>query len=291
MTATPSTTTKTTTKANGATNGATNGGSSDNGATNHGTNAKATQVPFGRIHVDPVSFDGAVEAIIALCRAGHGGTVLTPNVDHVVMAETDDALKAAYDGASLSLADGKPLIWLANAMKRPLPGKVSGSDLLRPLVKRAADEGLSCFFFGGVEGIARRAADILQSENPTLKVAGAHCPPFGFNKDPHKDAEAVDVVVKAKPDLLFVALGAPKQELWMHKHRAALAPAVSLGIGASLDFIAGTVKRAPPWMSNAGLEWAYRLGQEPRRMFDRYIVRDSAFVGIALRTWRDHRNR
>lgn len=259
------------------------------GATANAARNQGERVPFGRIHVDNVSFDGAIESIVALCREGNGGTVLTPNVDHVVMAETDDALKAAYDGASLSLADGKPLIWLANAMNRPLPGKVSGSDLMRPLVRRAAVEGLSCFFFGGMEGIAQRAADILQRENPALKVAGTYCPPFGFEKDAKKDAEAVDVVVQAKPDLLFIALGAPKQELWMHKHRAALAPAVGLGIGASLDFIAGTVKRAPPWMSNAGLEWAYRLGQEPKRMFDRYIVRDSAFVGIAMRTLRDHR--
>jgi len=247
------------------------------------------RVPFGRIHVDVVSFDGAVSAIVELCRRGAGGTVFTPNVDHVVMAETDDALKAAYDDASLSLADGKPLIWLANAMNRPLPGKVSGSDLLRPLVARAADVGLSCFFFGGKDGIAEKAANILVSEQPRLRVAGCYSPPFGFEKDPHKDAEAVDVVVRARPDLVFVALGAPKQELWMHKHKAALAPAVTLGIGASLDFIAGVVKRAPPWMSNAGLEWAFRLGQEPRRMFDRYIVRDSAFVGIAARTWRQHR--
>lgn len=246
------------------------------------------RVPFGRIHVDVVSFDGAVSSIVELCKKKQGGSVLTPNVDHVVMAETDDALKAAYDGADLSVADGKPLIWLANAMKRPLPGKISGSDLLRPLVARAADEGLSCFFFGGKEGIAQTAADILLKENPRLKVAGAYSPPFGFEKKPDTDQAAVDVVKAAAPDLVFVALGAPKQELWMHKHKQALAPAVTLGIGASLDFIAGVVKRAPPWMSDAGLEWAYRLAQEPRRMFDRYIVRDSAFVGIAARTWREH---
>ncbi len=247
------------------------------------------RVPFGRIHVDVVSFDGAVDAIVDLVKAQKGGSVLTPNVDHVVMADSDDALKAAYDQSALSLADGKPLIWLARAMNRPLPGKVSGSDLLRPLVARAANDGLSCFFFGGKDGIAQTAADILVKENPGLKVAGCYSPPFGFEKDPVKDQEVLDVVVKAKPDLIFVALGAPKQELWMTKHKQALAPAVSLGIGASLDFIAGVVKRAPPWMSDIGLEWAYRLGQEPRRMFERYIVRDSAFVGIAARTYRQHK--
>ena len=252
-------------------------------------NAGAARVPFGRLHVDVLTFDGAVDATVALCRAGKGGYVLTPNVDHVVMAETDDALKAAYDDASLSLVDGKPLVWLASAMGQPLPAKISGSDLLRPLVTRAAAEGLSCFFFGGKEGIAQKAADILAAENPGLKVAGCYSPPFGFEKDAEKDRAVVDVVVKARPDLLFVALGAPKQELWMHKHRHDLAPAVGLGIGASLDFVAGVVQRAPAWMSDAGLEWVYRLTQEPKRMFERYIVRDSAFVGIALRTWKQHK--
>jgi N-acetylglucosaminyldiphosphoundecaprenol N-acetyl-beta-D-mannosaminyltransferase len=247
------------------------------------------RVPLGSIHVDAHSFDGAIDAIVALCRAGEGGTVLTPNVDHVCMAETDPALKAAYDAASLSLLDGKPLQWLASAMGRPVPGKVSGSDLLRPLCARAAREGLSCFFLGGVDGVARKAADILVAENPGLIVAGCHSPPFGFERDADANAAVVELVRAAKPALLFVALGAPKQELWMTKHRAALAPAVSLGIGASLDFVAGIVKRAPAWMSDVGLEWAYRLAQEPRRMYHRYLVRDRAFVGIAWRTWRAHR--
>jgi N-acetylglucosaminyldiphosphoundecaprenol N-acetyl-beta-D-mannosaminyltransferase len=247
------------------------------------------KVPFGRIHADVVDFNGAVDAIVALCRAGNGGTVLTPNVDHVVMAEHDDALKAAYDDASLSLTDGKPLVWLASAMGRPVPQKISGSDLIRPLVARAATEGLRCFFFGGKDGIATRAAEILVAEHPGLIVAGCHSPPFGFERDDATDLAAVDVVLAAKPDLLFVALGAPKQELWMHKHRVALAPAVSLGIGASLDFIAGAVKRAPSWMSNVGLEWVYRIGQEPKRMAERYLVRDRAIVSIAWRTWRAHR--
>jgi N-acetylglucosaminyldiphosphoundecaprenol N-acetyl-beta-D-mannosaminyltransferase len=246
------------------------------------------RVPLGRIHVDAYTFEGAIDAIVGLCRKG-GGTVVTPNVDHVVMAETDDALKAAYDGSSLSLLDGKPLQWLAGAMNRPVPGKISGSDLIRPLVARAAREGLSCYFLGGLEGVAQKAADILAAENPGLKVAGCFSPPFGFEKDPAQDQAVVDRVRAAAPALVFLALGAPKQELWGHKHKAALAPAVTLGIGASLDFIAGTVKRAPRWMSDAGLEWAYRLAQEPGRMYERYLVRDRAFVGIAWRTYRTHK--
>lgn len=253
--------------------------------------AATDRVPLGRIHADVVDFAGAVDRIVALAKSGTGGSIVTPNVDHVVMAEHNAALKAAYDDASLSLVDGKPLVWLARAMNRPLPAKISGSDLMRPLVKRAAEEGLRCFFLGGQEGIAQKAADILVAENPRLVVAGCHSPPFGFEKDPVKDQAVVDLVVAAKPDLLFIALGAPKQELWMHKHQAALAPAVGLGIGASLDFIAGLVKRSPAWMSDAGLEWVYRLAQEPKRMAERYLVRDREIVPIAFRTWRQHRRR
>ncbi len=251
--------------------------------------ATSLRVPFGRIHADVVDFDGALDRIVGLCRTGTGGSVVTPNVDHVVMAETDEGLKAAYDDADLSLTDGKPLVWLAQAMGRPVPGKISGSDLMRPLIARAAKEGLRCFFLGGKDGIAQKAADILVAENPGLIVAGCYSPRFGFDRDPVSDQAVVDVVIAAKPDLLFIALGAPKQELWMHKHKAALAPAVGLGIGASLDFIAGSVQRAPKWMSNVGLEWVFRIGQEPRRMAERYLVRDRPIIGIAWRTWREHR--
>jgi N-acetylglucosaminyldiphosphoundecaprenol N-acetyl-beta-D-mannosaminyltransferase len=247
------------------------------------------QVPFGRIHADIVDFGGALDRIVELCRAGQGGMVVTPNVDHVVMAETDPALQKVYDDADLSLTDGKPLVWLAKAMGRPVPAKISGSDLIRPLIARAAKEGLSCFFFGGMEGIAEKAAAILKAEHQDLIVAGCHSPPFGFEKDPAKDRAAIDVVLAAKPNIVFVALGSPKQELWMDRHRHDLGAAVTLGIGASLDFIAGAVKRAPPWMSHMGLEWLYRLVQEPGRMYERYLVRDRAIVGIAWRTWKKHR--
>ncbi len=247
------------------------------------------RVPFGRIHAHAVTFDGAVSEIVELCRAGAGGIVVTPNVDHVVIAEHDDALVAAYDGAALSLADGKPLIWLSRAMGSPLPAKVSGSDLALPLCARAAREGLSVFLLGAKDGVGARAAEVLERACPGLVVAGVLSPPLGFDKDPAADAAVVRAVRDAKPALVLVALGAPRQELWMHAHKAELAPAVLLGVGGTLDFLAGEVKRAPSWMSDNGLEWLYRLAQQPRRMAGRYLVRDRAFAGIALRALRTSR--
>lgn len=241
------------------------------------------QVALGRLHADVVTFAGALDAIERLCAAGQGGFVVTPNVDHVCLAEDDPRLVDAYAAASLSLVDGMPLLWLSQAMGQPLPEKISGSDLARPLMARAAARGLSVFFLGAADGVGRRAADILVREHPALKVAGVLAPPLGFDADDDEDQRVVAAIRDARPDLVLVALGAPRQELWMHRHKDALAPAVLLGVGGTLDFIAGAVKRAPRWMSEAGLEWLYRLAQQPRRMAGRYLVRDRAFAGIALR--------
>ena len=249
------------------------------------------RVPFGRIHSHVLDFDGALDRIVALCGEGQGGYVLTPNVDHVVLAEHDDGLAEAYQKAPLSLVDGMPLVWLSRLMGTPLPQKISGSDLVRPLATRAQQEGLSLFLLGAKEGVAGRASAILQQENPGLVVKGTLSPPLGFERDVHENERVLRTVQEARPDLLFVALGAPKQELWLSRHMQDLAPTVGLGIGATLDFIAGEVRRAPPWMSNNGLEWLYRLLQEPARMADRYLVRDRAILSIAWRTWQQQRAR
>jgi N-acetylglucosaminyldiphosphoundecaprenol N-acetyl-beta-D-mannosaminyltransferase len=246
-------------------------------------------IKLGRIHAHDVTFAGAVDEIVGLCARGQGGYVVTPNVDHVVLAEDDDALVAAYRDAALSLVDGKPLVWLSRAMGAPLPEKISGSDLVRPLCARAARDGLSLFLLGAKPGIGQRAADALTAEWPSLHIAGVLSPPLGFERVSAQNADVVRAIREARPSLVLTALGAPKQELWMHANRDVLAPAVLLGVGGTLDFLAGAVKRAPRWMSENGLEWAYRLMQEPTRMAGRYLVRDRAFIRIALRSLYDAR--
>lgn len=247
------------------------------------------RVPLGRIHAHPLRFAEALDAIVALARAGQGGTVVTPNVDHVVLAEDDERLVAAYQGAALSLVDGKPLVWLGRLLGRPFPEKISGSDLVEPLAARAAQENLSVFLLGAGEGVGARAAAALVARHPGLRIAGVLSPPLGFDADPERNREVLEAVRSATPALVLVALGAPRQELWMHAHREQLAPSVLLGIGATLDFLAGDKRRAPRILSDVGLEWVYRLAQEPRRLASRYLVRDRAFFGIAMRTLREHR--
>lgn len=240
------------------------------------------RVRLGRLFADALTFPEAIDAILALARAGAGGYVVTPNVDHVCLAEEDPSLVDAYRGAALSLVDGTPLLWLARLCGEPLPAKISGADLIEPLLARAAQEGLRVFFFGAAPGVADAAAARLKARVPGLLVCGTASPALGFEREPGALEGALREVQETRPHLVLVALGCPKQERFMRAHAAALAPAVCLGIGAGLDFCAGRMRRAPAFVSRIGLEWAFRLAQEPGRLWQRYLVRDRAIVRIGL---------
>lgn len=235
---------------------------------------------IGTLPVDAVNLEGALAVIERLVAAGRGGTVFTPNVDHVVLAEHDARFRAAYQAASLSLVDGTPVLWASRLLGTPVPEKVSGSDLVVPLLRRAAEKGWRVYFLGGDPGVGERAKAEISRELPTLNVVGVDAPRIQVDA---VDPDVITRVRAAQPDIVLVALGAPKQELFSHEQREALAPAVLLGIGASLDFIAGTRSRAPRWVSRAGLEWLYRMAQEPKRLGARYLLRDPEFVAILAR--------
>lgn len=243
----------------------------------------------GQLHLHGVTLAAAVDEIEALVDAGKGGYVVTPNVDHVVRAEHSESLRDAVAAASLSLADGMPLIWMSHLLGTPLPEKVSGSDLVGPLLERASQRQWSVYILGAAPGVGQRAAERLSSRLVGLTIAGVDAPPIGFDKDSKMDDQVVEKVRVAAPHLILVALGCPKQEVWMHRHLHRYAPAVALGIGATVDFIAGEQRRAPRWMSRVGLEWFYRLAREPRRMASRYLVRDREIVPIFWRMWRKRR--
>jgi N-acetylglucosaminyldiphosphoundecaprenol N-acetyl-beta-D-mannosaminyltransferase len=241
---------------------------------------------LGRVPIDSLTFAEALDAIDALVAKGEGGTVFTPNVDHVVQAEENERFRDAYEAATLSLVDGMPVLWASRLMGSPLPEKVSGSDLVVPLLERAAARGWRVFFLGGLPGSAEGARDSLVARIPGLHVVGVAAPRISVDGASVSHDAIVEVLREARPDLVLVALGAPKQELFSHAIAARVRPAVLVGIGATLDFIAGKVRRAPPWMSANGLEWLYRLAQEPRRMWRRYLVEDPKFLLILLRELR-----
>jgi N-acetylglucosaminyldiphosphoundecaprenol N-acetyl-beta-D-mannosaminyltransferase len=240
---------------------------------------------LGHIYAHSLTFREALDAVAQLVMDGRGGYVVTPNVDHVVQAEHSEGMRAAYGGASLSLVDGQPLVWLSKMMGEPFPQKISGSDLVPELLRMAAQQGWRVFFLGAAEGVGARAAEILKRDEPKLQIA-VHSPSFGFENDPTESAAVLELIREARPNLVVMALGCPKQELLMHRWKQELAPAVAIGAGATLDFIAGNVPRAPTWMSRAGLEWLYRLAREPRRLAHRYLVRDPEILKVAWQMMR-----
>jgi len=235
------------------------------------------------VPIDVVTFAEALKRIEQLVGEKKGGYVVTPNLDHVVLADDNVAFREAYTHAALSVVDGQPLVWASRILGEQLPEKISGADLILPLMEMAAKQQWRVYFMGAGPGVAEKAAEEVHRRYGTT-VVGCDAPRVSVDPAASENAAAIGKIQAAKPDLVLVALGAPKQEIWMHRCMAQYAPAVALGIGAGLDFIAGTVKRAPKWMSNHGLEWAYRLSREPKRMWRRYLVNDPRFLLILART-------
>jgi N-acetylglucosaminyldiphosphoundecaprenol N-acetyl-beta-D-mannosaminyltransferase len=241
---------------------------------------------LGRLRIDEVTFAQALDAIAAMIADGSGGAVFTPNVDHVVLVEHDDAFRRAYEAADLTLADGMPIVWASRLLGTPLPEKISGSDLALPLMQRAEREGWRVFLLGGAPGVGSKAAERLVVRFPRIAIVGTDAPRIDMTAPAVSRAEVIQRVRESKADLVLVAFGAPKQELWIAEAAPHLRPAVLIGVGASIDFIAGTARRAPVWMSASGLEWLYRFAQEPQRLWRRYLLRDPEFLLIVLRELR-----
>jgi N-acetylglucosaminyldiphosphoundecaprenol N-acetyl-beta-D-mannosaminyltransferase len=240
----------------------------------------------GHIWIDALDFDQAVDAIDRLVTAGEGGTIFTPNIDHVVQVERNPVFRDAYEKVSLSVVDGQLLLWASHVLGTPLPAKISGSDLMVPLARRAAERKWRVYLLGGGAGVAEIAANELKKQFD-IDIVGTDAPFVTPEGHPVEGPAVLERIVKARPHLLFAAFGAPKQELFLHRAAAAIRPAVGIGVGAGFDFVAGRLKRAPRWISESGLEWLYRLAQEPRRLAKRYLVDDPAFLAILARTMRE----
>ena len=244
-----------------------------------------TRVRIGELEIDAVTFAEALERIAQLVDRRRGGAVFTPNVDHVVKAERHPDFCRAYSRADLCLADGMPLVWASRLLGSPLPEKVSGSDLALPLMRLAAERRWRVYLLGGGPGVAEEAGEKLTRELGVI-IVGTDSPIVHSDGTDDSSEQALERLRAASPDLLLVAFGAPKQELWINRFADQLGPTVAIGVGGSLDFMVGRIRRAPAWMSRAGLEWLFRLLQEPRRMWRRYLVEDPAFIAIVARSRR-----
>lgn len=232
------------------------------------------RIPFMNIEIDNVTMDEAVSYTKTLAKQAKGAFIVTPNVDHMIKLHTDDLFAKIYADADLILADGTPIMWFAKGFGTPLKEKVSGSDLFPRVCEMAAREELSVFLLGGTQGVAQKAATALKQSYPALNICGSYCPPFGFEKSEQEMDKIVALLKEAKPDILFIGLGAPKQEKLFWRIRNQLTVPVAVHVGGSFDFIAGNIKRAPKWMSKIGLEWFYRMCKEPKRMIKRYLIDD-----------------
>ncbi|MCK5242455.1 WecB/TagA/CpsF family glycosyltransferase [bacterium] len=210
-------------------------------------------------------------------------SVVTPNVDHIVKLQSDASFCGIYARSALVLADGVPLLWASKFLGTPLKEKLSGSDLFPKLCKVAAQKEWHVFFLGGRPSTAAKSAEVLKARYPKLMVSGTYSPDFGFEKDPIHNNKIIQMIQDAKPDILFIGLGTPKQENWADKYKDICKVPVLIGIGASFEFVAGMVKRAPVWMQKAGWEWFWRLMMEPGRLWKRYLVDDMQFFWLVLK--------
>lgn len=229
-----------------------------------------TRIKFLNTHIDNVTMSEAIYIVDELVKKREISYVVTPNLDHIVMIEKDVLFKEIYDNASLVLADGQPLIWISRLIGNPIREKISGSDLFPHLCAMAAKQGYSIFILGAAEGVADKAADNLKAKNPGLNIVGTHSPPMGFEKNNEELDKIAKIIKTAKPDVLAVSLGSPKGEKFVYKHLKEYGVPLGISIGATIDFEAGYVKRAPKWMADNGLEWLFRITKDPKRLAKRY---------------------
>ncbi len=222
------------------------------------------------IKVDCVSMVETIARVEAFIAQRSPHIVITPNVDHLIKARKDRAFKEIYDHADLSVPDGVPLLWAAKFLGTPLRERVNGTDLFEALCARAAEKEYRLFFLGAAPGVAATAAAELEQRHPGIKIVGTYSPPYDFVDSAAENKKIADLIRAARPDILFVGLGAPKQEKWIHRHMHALRVPVSIGIGASFEYVAGCTARAPYWMQRTGLEWLYRILESPNRYWHRY---------------------
>lgn len=240
-------------------------------------------VKLGKVDVHSVTEEQTVQYILDELKEDRGGTVITPNIDHLVRCDRLPEYFQQVQDASLVVADGMPLIWASKLQGEALPERVAGSNLISSLSEGAQKEGRSLFLLGGSPGTAEAAAKVLTTRYEGLKIVGTNCPDMGFEKDPEMMEALKKEVCDAEPDIVFVALGSPKQENLIKDLYEHLPKAWWLGVGISFSFLCGDVQRAPRWMQKTGLEFLHRLLQEPKRLAKRYLV-DGVPFAIKLLT-------
>ena len=230
-----------------------------------------------------LTLEATVEEMGRRAESRQGSVVVTCNVDHVVLRARNSDFARAYSDADIVTADGAPLVAFSRLARRPLPERVAGADIVAHLPALAASRGLRVALVGGAPGVAAAAAVRLVAEAPGMPAPLAVAPSMGLELGSDEDDAIVESLQAYDPHIVVVCFGAPKQELWMHRHHGDLPGSVLVGGGAALDFVVGLQRRAPAWVQKVGCEWTWRLAHDFRRLARRYLVQDAGFVPIAAR--------
>ena len=232
------------------------------------------------VDFDNITMEQSLNLIEELIKTKKQATVFHPNVDCVCIARDDGELMEIYKKSNLLLPDGMPLIWASRILGSRLKEKISGPDLLPKICEMASRNKYSIFLLGGRDGIAKRAAEGFQNKYTGVKIAGFY---HGyFDKKGNENSEVISIIRKERPDILVVTFGTPLQEKWINNNLKELDVPLCIGAGATIDFLSGNIPRAPEWMQRRGLEWFFRLILEPRRLWKRYLIRDTKFIYLLL---------
>ncbi|MBE8999511.1 WecB/TagA/CpsF family glycosyltransferase [Nostoc sp. LEGE 12447] len=236
------------------------------------------------VEIDKYSFDEVVELIINHALSQRKPEyVVTPNAMHIVTLQEDVEFQEIYRKAFLVVPDGVSLLWAAKFLQTPLSGRVNGTDLFEKLCAIASEKGLKVFLLGGRPGSAEKAKKTLVARHPSLQIVGTYCPPYGFESQLTELNSINSTIIEAAPHILFVGLGAPKQEKWIAANYLYLGVPISVGIGVSFELVSNMVTRAPVWMQKAGFEWLFRLIVEPSRLWKRYLFGNYTFIWLLIK--------
>lgn len=233
------------------------------------------------VGISPLTLPQAVAQITGWIDAGNLQYVSVCTVHTVMECQRSEVMRRAVNNAGLATPDGMPLVWLSRRQSPQPVSRVYGPDLMLALCKASTKTGYRHYFLGGAPGVPELLAQNMQARFPGLQVAGTASPPFRA-LTPAEDAQLVADLNQAHADIIWVGLGTPKQDLWMAAHRSRLTAAVLIGVGAAFDIHTNRIPQAPGWMQRAGLEWLFRLWQEPGRLWYRYLVYNPLFVALSL---------
>ena len=238
------------------------------------------KVELLNVHVNNLTMHEALSEIEKYIKQDTKSYVVAVNVDVIMKIEQDQYLRDITNYANMVLVDGKPLVWISKLYKRPIKEKISGSDLVPQLCRISAIQGYTIFILGGRDGVAQKAKKNLEKSYPGIIIVGCYSPPFGFERDRHEVEKINQLINQEKPDLLIVCFGCPKQEKYIYENINKYNAKVSICAGATVDFLAGNVKRAPKLVSDMGFEWLYRFTRDPKRLFKRYFIDDMKIIKL-----------